>query len=183
MGRRLQEQSAKIGHKVNRSHPTDDQCDDSDRKNGKGVLTRDGLGQTNRQETCRRNQSTRQHGHGGQFISKGGRANFVIALFHFANHHLNGNDGVIDQQTQRNDERTQRNFMQTNVEIVHGQKRHSQHQWNGDAHHQTRPHVQGPTAPQGVNARTLVQAQGQEADGQHNGNSLDQCLQKLIDRT
>ena len=99
MRRHFQEQGAEVRYKINRRHPTDEQRNDGHSKDGKGVFTRHGLGQTNRQKSSCSDQGARQHGHGREFVSKGGGTHFVVALFHFANHHFNRNDGVVYQQT------------------------------------------------------------------------------------
>ena len=173
----FQNQRSQIRHKKHRDPPTQQQSNDSDRKNCKGVFTCDRFGQTNGQEASGGDEGTGQHGHGGHLVGKGGSADFVKALFHFANHHLHRNDGVVHQQTQSNDERTQRYLVQTNAEVIHRQKRHGQHQGNGDAHHQTRSHIDMPPK-----APTFVPTQGHKADHQHNHHSLDQHADKLADR-
>ena len=71
MRRCLQQQGAQIWHEVNGGNPTDQQGNDGDRKDGKGVLTRHGFGQTNGQKTSRRDQGARQHGHGCKFVGEG----------------------------------------------------------------------------------------------------------------
>ena len=104
MGRYFQKQSPQIGHKVNRGHPTDEERNDGNGKNSKGVFTRQGFGQTNGQKASRRNEGAREHGHGCELIGEGGGTDFVIALLHFSDHHFDGNDGIVYQQSQRNDE-------------------------------------------------------------------------------
>ena len=143
----LEQHSAQVRHKKDRGKPAQHQRNHSHGKDGVGVLTGDRLGQPDGQKAGRRDQRARQHGHGGDFVGKGGGANLVVALLHFAHHHFNRNDGVVHQQTQRNDQRSQRNLVQADVPIIHRQKGHRQHQRNGDAHHQARPHVHVVTPP------------------------------------
>ena len=104
---RLEQPGPQIGHKVNRSHPTDQERHHGDRKNREGVLACHGLGHANRQEACGGDQGARQHGHGGEFVGKGRRSHLVVTLFHFVHHHLHRNDGVVHQQAQGDDERAQ----------------------------------------------------------------------------
>ena len=172
----LENEGSQIRHKKHRYPPTQQQGDDGDRKNGKGVLTRDRFGQANRQESSRGDEGTGQHGHGRHLVGKGSGANFVKALLHFAHHHLHRNDGVVHQQAQSDDERAQRYLVQTNAKVIHRQKSHGQHQGDGDAHHQTGAHIDVPTK-----ASTLVPTQRHKADQQHNHHRLDQHTDELTD--
>ena len=182
MRRGLEQQRAQIRHKKDRRHPTDQKRHHRDRKNRKGVLARHRLGHANRQEPGGGDQGAREHGHGRELVGEGGRAHLVVALLHFAHHHLHRDDGVVHQQAQSDDERAQRNFVQADVQVMHGQKGHRQHQRDGDAHHQTGADVQRPAPPQRVVARPLVQAQCQKAHRQHNHHGFDQHLDELVDR-
>ena len=173
----LEQQSAQIRHKVNRHPPAQHQGDHGDRKNSKGVFTHSGLGHANWQETRGGDQRAGQHRHRRDFISKGRSTYAVVALFHFAHHHLHRNDGVVHQQAQGDDERAERDFVQPDAPVVHGQKRHGQHQRNRDRHHQTGANVHIPTV-----SPALVQAQRDKADHQHNQHRLNQHTHKLTHR-
>ncbi len=50
-------------------------------------------------------------------------AHAVPAFFHFHNHHFDGDDGVIDQQTQRDDERAQGDAVEVHPAGQHEQQR------------------------------------------------------------
>ena len=180
--RRLEQQRAQVGHEVHRDDPAQHQRDHGHGKNRKGVFAGGGFGQANRQKAHRRDQRAGQHGHGGDLIGKGGGSHLVIALFHLAHHHLHGNDGVVHQQAQRNDQRAQRDLVQAYAPVPHGQKGHAQHQRNGDAHDQAGAYIKSPALPQGMEARPPVQPQADEADGQHDHHGLDQHLDEFIDR-
>ena len=182
MGRHLEQQRAQVRHEIHRHHPRQHQRNHRHGKNREGVFTRHRLGNANRQKASRRDQGARQHGHGRQLIGKGGGAHLVVALFQLQHHHFDGDDGVVHQQAQRDDERAQRNLVQANAPVPHGQKGHGQHHGNGDAHHQAGPGVDVPALPQRVVARALVQAQADEAHGQHDDHGFDQHLHKFVDR-
>ena len=180
---RLEQQCAKVRHKIHRHDPAQHQRDHGHRKNRKGVFSRDGFGQADRQETDGGDQGAGQHRHGRDFIRKGGSSHFVVTLFHFPDHHFYRNDGVVDQQAEGDDQRAQRYFVQPDVPVIHGQKRHRQHQRNRDAHHQTGPHVDAITPPERQHGSicALVQTQADEADRQHDQHRLNQHAHKLVD--
>ena len=64
--------------------------------------------------------------------------------------------------------------MQAHAPVKHGHKSDRQHQRNGDGHHHARPDVDAQ--------RLGVQAQGDEADRQHDHHRLDQHLDEFIHR-
>jgi len=183
MLRCLEQQGSQIRHEVHRHHPRDHQRNDGHGKNGEGVLAGHRLGQANGQKTGGGDQGPRQHGHGGDLVGEGGGAYLVVALFQLAHHHLDGNDGVVHQEAQSDDERAQRDFVQADVPVAHGEEGDRQHQRNRDAHHQPRPRVHVPAAPPALRAAALVQTQADKADDQHDHHSLDQHADKLVHRT
>ena len=186
MRRHLEQQRAQIGHEVHRDDPAEHQRNHRHREDRKGVFAGDRSGQANRQETGGGDQRASQHRHGRDLVGEGGGAHLVIALLHLAHHHLDGNDGVVYQQAQRNDQRPERYLVQAYAGVPHGQECHAQHQRNRDAHDQAGPHVNVIALPQrqlGSASRTgpLVQAQADEADRQHNQHRLDQHADELVD--
>jgi hypothetical protein len=48
---------------------------------------------------------------------------------------LDHDDRIVNQQTQRNDERAQRNALQVDAQIQHAQERHRQHQRDAQRDH------------------------------------------------
>ena len=178
----FEQQHTQIWHKVDRHQPAQHQCNHRHRKNCKGVFTGDRFGNANWQEADGGNERTGQHRHGGDFIGKGRGAHLVVAFFHLAHHHLHGDDGVIHQQPQRDDERAQRYFVQPDAEVRHPQKGHRQHQRDGDTHHQTGAHVDVPTFVKRVIAGAAMETQRDKADRQDDGDRFNQGADKLIDR-
>ena len=63
------------------------------------------------------------------------------ALLHLPHHHLDRDDGVVDQQAERDDQRAERDLVQVDVEQAHAQESDRQHQRNRQRHHQARTHV------------------------------------------
>ena len=86
-------------------------------------------------------------------------------MLHLDRHHLDRDDGVVDQQTQRQDERAQRDLVQTDIERRHKEKRYCQHQRN--RHHDD---------------QTGTQPQAHQTNRQYNQHRLAERAQKLIDR-
>ncbi len=70
--------------------------------------------------------------------------------------------------------------MQPDLPVPHGQEGHGQHQRDRDAHHQAGADVQRPAAPQRLAAGTRVQAEAQEAHGEHDHDGLDEHLHELV---
>ena len=171
----LEQSGSQVGHKIHRHPPTQQQRHHGHRKDGEGVLTGHRARRADGQETRRGDERAGQHGHGGDFVGKGGCTHLVVALLHLAHHHLHRNDGVVHEQAQGDDERAQGYLVQPDPKILHEQKCHRQHQRNRDAHHQTRSQVD-VKAP----APAFVQAQRQDTHGQHNHHGLDQHANKLI---
>ena len=68
----LQENTAQVRHKINRSKPAEDQSDHRHRENCKRVLARHGLGHANWQKARGRNQGSRQHGLCSDVVGKRG---------------------------------------------------------------------------------------------------------------
>ena len=76
----------------------------------------------------------------------GRRAHAVPAFIDLHEHHLHRDDGVIHQQSQRDDERAQSDAVQVDAHEQHDQKRQAQRQRHGHAHHQTGAHADGQHA-------------------------------------
>ncbi|MNZ73106.1 hypothetical protein D3C78_915070 [compost metagenome] len=72
-----------------------------------GIFPGGGLGKTVRHKTDGSDQRTGQHRSRRVAPGIGRGFDAVIALFHFHYHHFDSNDGVIDQQPQRQDQRAQ----------------------------------------------------------------------------
>ena len=79
------------------------------------VFAGDRLCQRDRQESRRSDERTGEHGHRRQIEHRRRRAQTVVPLLHLAHHHLHGNDRVVDQQTERDDQRAERDLVQVDV--------------------------------------------------------------------
>ncbi len=82
-----------------------------------------------------------------------------------ADHHLDRDHGVVDQQAQRDDQRTERNALERDAEIIHRHEDERQNQRNRDRHDESGP-----------------QPQAEEAHHQHDQHRFDQRLGEAADR-
>jgi len=93
----------------------------------------------------------------------------VVALLELHGHGFDGDDGIIDQQAERKDERTQRYLVQTDVEQIHAERGRRQYQRDRNDHHHS-----------GAKPET------DQADHQHDadrfGDSLDEVVDRMPDR-
>ncbi|KFB70740.1 MAG: hypothetical protein AW09_004149 [Candidatus Accumulibacter phosphatis] len=124
----VQQQVAQVGGEQHRHNPGNQQRDAHHREDRKGVFTGTGPGETNRHEADGGNQGAGEHRKSGRGIGEGGRAEAIPALFHFHDHHFDGNDRVVDQQAKRDDQRAERNPLQVDPEYGHQQEGDRQHQ-------------------------------------------------------
>ncbi len=126
---------AQIGRKHHGHHPGGDQGNSDDPEHIAGVFTGGGLGKTVGHKTDGGDQRARQHWRGGVRPGIGGSLNAVVALLHFHHHHFNGDDGIIDQQTQCQNQRTQRNAVEVFPGRLHHHKDDGQGQRHRGGHH------------------------------------------------
>ena len=139
----VEQQVTQIGREHDGDDPGNEQGDADDGEDREGVFAGTRFGQADRHEADGGDQRSGQHGKRGRRIGKGRRAEAVPALFHLDHHHLDGNDRVIDQQTERDDQGAERDALQIDSESGHQQEADRQNEWNrqGDdgasAHSQT----------------------------------------------
>ncbi len=100
----LEQQRAQVRHEVHRDEPRQHERDDGDREDREGVFAGDRLGDADGQEARRGDQGTGEHRHGRDLVGESGSADFVVAFFHLPHHHLDGDDGIVHQQPERDDE-------------------------------------------------------------------------------
>ena len=167
-GRRMrigQQLVAEVGDEDDRSDPREQQGDRHDLENRPRVFAGAGPGRGNRQESGRRDQGAGQHRKGGRGVGVGCRADPVHALFHLDRHHLDGDDRVIDEQAEAEHERTKRDLVQADAEVVH----------RGEGHGQDQRDRHGDD-------ETAAQAQRKEADQQDDRHGLAEGTHELAYR-
>eukprot|EP00659_Diplonema_papillatum_P014962 gene14961-biopygen15023 len=113
-----------------------------------GVFTGARLRRGNRQETRGRDQGAGEHREGCAGPGETGGLEPVVPLLHFDRHHFHGDDRIVHQQAQRQHQRAEGDFVQADAEVIHGGKRHGQHQRNRQGDHHAGAHAQGEKAHQ-----------------------------------
>jgi hypothetical protein len=100
-----------------------------------------------RQKADDRHQRPGEHRRGRGMPGEGGGVNPVEAFFEFHHHHFDGDDGVVHQQAQGNDQRAQGDA----VELAAGEQHDHKHYRQGQRHrrhHQPHAKAQGQQADQ-----------------------------------
>ena len=85
------------------------------------------VGKADGQESEDRDQRSGQHWEGRRGIGEGRRLHFLHAFLDLRDHHLDSDHGIINQKTQRNDEGSQRDALQTDVHRLHGHEDDGKH--------------------------------------------------------
>ena len=133
---------AQIRNHDHRRHPRDQQREHHHLKNRQRVFTGAGLGRGNRQKAGRRHQGAGQHRERGRGVGEACRLETVHPLFHFHRHHLDRDDGVIDQQPERKYQRAERNLVQADIEHLHEHEGQRQHQRDRQRDHNAGAHAE-----------------------------------------
>ena len=110
-----QQLDAEIGREDHRDEPRRDQRDRHDPEDAAGIFADRRIGEADGQEAGRGDQRAGQHREGGGFPGEGRRAHAVPALLHLHHHHLDRDDGVVDQQAERDDQRAERDAVQVDA--------------------------------------------------------------------
>jgi hypothetical protein len=136
-----------------------------DPEDAAGVFPGDRFREPDRHEAGHRHQRAGEHRQGGRAVGEGRGAGAVPALFDLHHHHFHGDDRVVDQQAERDDQRPERDAVERPTRRVHHRSDDAQHQ-----RHRRRDH--DAAAP----------AQRQEAHREHDGQRLQERLLELPHR-
>src|SRR5262249_18857726 len=98
-------------------------------------------------------------------IGEGGSFDLIEALLHLGNHHLDCDHGVVDEQTKRDDERSQRNALQRDAGKLHQNKGDGEHQRDGDGNDDAGSPTKRQETHVEHDCNRLHQALGELADG------------------
>ncbi|OZA80857.1 MAG: hypothetical protein B7X76_08380 [Azorhizobium sp. 39-67-5] len=129
------------------------------------MLARGRLGEPHGQEAGGGDERAGEHGKGGGGPGEARGPHAVPALFHLHHHHLDGDDGVVHQQAEGDDERAQRDAVQ-----VHALREHDQEDDGQNQRHREGDHDAG------------AEAEGEEAHHQNDDQRLGEGLQELAHR-
>ncbi|MNM47294.1 hypothetical protein D3C81_582570 [compost metagenome] len=125
-----QQFDAQVRGKHHGHHPGSDQRNANDPEHVRGVLTSGRLGKTVGHKADRRHQRPRQHRRGRVAPGISGGLDSVVALLHLHHHHFNGNDCIVHQQSQRQNQRAQGN----SIEVFARGRHDNEHGRQGQRH-------------------------------------------------
>ena len=78
----------------------------------------------------------------------GGRLDAVHTFFHFHDHHLDGDDGVVHEKTKRQDEGAERDAIEEPVGFQHDEEHDGKRQRDGSRHDDADPPAEAEQAHQ-----------------------------------
>ena len=144
--------------------PGHDQRNGDDHEHREAVFAGAALGETDRHEARHRHERARQHRKRRRRIGERRCLDLVEAFFELGHHHLDGDHGVVDQQSEGDDESAERDPLQRNAEQIHADEGDRENQGNGDCHDDSRP-----------------PAEREETDRENDGDGFPQALGELAD--
>ena len=112
----LEHPDAKHGRKQGRDAPRCDQRDRDDGEDREGVFARGAARETDRDERRDRDQRAGQPRKGGRAVGEVGRLLLLVAALQPRDHRLDGDHGVVDQETERDDEGAERDSLKVDSE-------------------------------------------------------------------
>ena len=161
----LEERGGQQGRQRDRQHPAHQQRNQQHQEQRAAVFAGAvlrGPDRRERQDRHRRGAQQRPLGllHDGQ-----GGLDLVLPLLRRDQHAFGDDDGIVHQHSQRDDERPQADPLEQDAQILHDEHRahHRHHQHHPDQH-------------------AALHAHGQQQDGHHDDDRLDQVDQKAADR-
>ena len=101
-----QKQYAEMGRKSDRYKPGHDQRDANHPEDSTGVLSCSRARKAYGKKTCNCDQRSRQHRKRRGTPRESSRIHSAPPLFHLYRHHLDGDDGIVHEQPQCQDEST-----------------------------------------------------------------------------
>ena len=160
-----QELEAEIGGEQDRDEPRGDERDADDPENAAGVFADRGIGEADRHEAGGGDQRSRQHRERRRSPGEGCGALALPALLEFHDDHLGRDDGVVDKEPERDDERAERHALQVEAEGRHRDEHDRQHERN-----------------RGRDDEAGAQAQRKETDREHDRQRLDEGAGEFANR-
>ena len=162
---RGQQLDAKIGREDHRDDPGDDEGEPHDPEDVAGVFAGRRAREAHGQEPGDRHERSRQHRRRRVAPRIGRRLDAVHALFHFHHHHLDGDDGVVDEKAEREDEGAERDAVEEPAGFQHDEEHDGKRQRHGSRHDDA-------DAP----------AEAEQAHQQHHAERHGEFHHELVDR-
>ena len=162
---RGQHLDAEIGREDHRDDPGDDQGEPHDPEDVAGVFAGRRAREADRQEPGDRHECAGQHRRRSVAPRIGRRLDAVHALFHLHHHHLDGDDGVVDEKAERQDEGAERDAVEEPAGFQHDEEHDGKRQRDGSRHDDA-------DAP----------AEAEQAHQQHDAERHRELHHELVDR-
>ena len=125
---RRQDLHPKIGREHHRDKPRCNQGEADNPEHIAGVFPCGRLGKAIRHKANGRHQGTGQHGRSGMAPGEGRGFDSVVTFLHFHHHHFDGDNGIINQQAEGEDQGAQRNAVKVYPRGFHHHENDSQRQ-------------------------------------------------------
>ena len=158
----LEHPDAKHGREQGRDAPRSDQRDRDDSEDRERVFARGAVCETDRDERRDRDQRAGQPRKGGRAIGEFGRLLLLVAPLQPRDHRLDGDHGVVDQETERDDEGAERDPLKVDSERRHGDEHDGEDERDRERHDGAGAH-----------------SEGDEADAKDDGDGLPQRLHEV----
>ena len=163
--RLLEDPNAEQRRKQDRDDPGCDQRDGDDGEDRESVLASGATREPDRDEPRDSDQCAGQHRKGGRGVGEGGRVLLVVAVLQPRDHGLDRDHGVVDQQTEGDDEGAERDSLKVDPEHHHRHEDRGEDERDRDRHHGAR-----------------AQAEADQADPKDDCDGLPQRLHELVHR-
>jgi hypothetical protein len=163
-----QQLDTEIGREHHGDEPGGDQRQGNHPENAAGIFASARAGESDREKSRRSHQRAGQHREGGGVPGERGGANPVDALLDLHHHHLDRDDGVIDQQTERDDEGAERDAVQIEAHGIHGDEDDGEHQRDRQRDNDAAAPAQRQKAHQQDDSQRLHERPDELADGMGN---------------
>ena len=160
-----QQLDADVGREKHGHDPRHDEGEADDPEDVAGILAGRRARDADRQEADGGYERAGQHGKGGRIPGESRGAHAAPALLHFDDHHLDGDDRIVDEQPERDDQRAERDAVEIEPGHVHDDEHDREHERHRRRHHEA-------WAP----------SKRDEADDEHDGKRLDERAQELAHR-
>ena len=144
--------------------PGGNERDRHDREQREAILAGAACREADRDEAGDGHERARQHREGGGCVGEGRGSDLVVALLELGDHRLDRDHGVVDQKSEPDDERAERDALQADAGQLHDHEGDGENQRDGDG-----------------DDDAGTPAERQEAHAQHDGDGLDQRLDELAD--
>ena len=161
----LEHPDAEQGRKQGRNNPGRDQRDGDDGENREGVFARGAAREADGNEPRDSDQCAGEPRKGGGGVGEGGGLLLVVAMLQPRDHCLDRDHGVVDEQTEGNDEGAERDPLKADAEHQHCGEHRGEDERDRDGHH-------------GARAR----AEADQADRENDRDRLPQGLHEVVHR-